>query len=137
MDQIGSLVVSLPSFHEGGQLIVGNTGEAEQNVVFDWSTIDNTQPAQIKWAAFYSDCHHEVYEVTAGHRITLTYNLFLTRGVGHLAGASPTLDCTRLPLYRSLKVAQENPSFFRRGMCYFYYDIRELNLIQDVSSQPT
>jgi hypothetical protein len=102
-DQIGSLVVLLPSAHHGGQLTVSNAGAAGQNVVFDcWSTEDDTAPAEIKRAAFYSDCEHEVHEVTSGHRITLTYNLFLTRGVGHLAGASPALDSTQLPLYQGL-----------------------------------
>lgn len=84
-DQIGSLVVSLPSAHQGGQLSVNNAGAGGQNVVFDWSS-DETEPGEIKWAAFYSDCEHEVHEVTSGHRVTLTYNLFLTRVLDILLG---------------------------------------------------
>ena len=97
---------------------MSNTGAAGQNVVFDWSTTDNAdaEPAEIKWAAFYSDCEHEVHEVTSGHRVTLTYNLFLTRGAGHLAGASPALDSTQLPLYEGLQDALKNPGFLRRGL---------------------
>lgn len=114
-DQIGSLVVSLPSAHKGGHLTISNAGAASQSVVFDWSTTDETTPAEVKWAAFYSDCEHEVHEVTSGHRITLTYNLFLTRGIGHLAGASSTLDSTQLPLYEGLQEALGNPGFLRRG----------------------
>lgn len=114
-DQIGSLVVSLPSAHKGVQLIITNAGSASKNVVFDWSTTDDTSPAEIKWAAFYSECEQEVKDVTSGHRVTLTYNLFLTRGIGHFAGASPVLDCTQLPLYEGLQGALENPSFLRRG----------------------
>lgn len=106
-------MVSLPSYHQGGQLVVGNAG---QSLVFDWSRTDKTRPAEIKWAAFYSDRQHEVHEVTSGHRITLTYNLFLTRGNGHLAGASSALDCTQLPLYKHLEEALENPRFFHRGI---------------------
>lgn len=94
---------------------MNNTGAASQSVVFDWSTTDGSEPGEIKWAAFYSDCEHEVHEVTSGHRVTLTYNLFLTRGVGHLAGASPALDSTQLPLYEGLQDALENPGFLRRG----------------------
>ena len=109
-------MVSLPSAHEGGQLTVSNTGAADQSVVFDWSTTDDTAPAEIKWAAFYSDCEHEVHEVISGHRVTLTYNLFLTRGAGHLAGASAALDSTQLPLYEGLQAALENPGFLRRGL---------------------
>lgn len=114
-DQIGSLVVSLPSAHEGGQLSVNNGGTMDQRVVFDWSNADSTEPAKIKWAAFYSDCAHEVHEVTSGHRITLTYNLFLTCGAGHLAEAPSALDSTQLPLYEGLRDALDNPGFFRRG----------------------
>ncbi len=58
---------------------------------FDWSSNDKADP-EIKWAAFYSDCEHEVHEVTSGHRVTLTYNLYVTRGLGHLADCAPVLD---------------------------------------------
>lgn len=54
--QFGSLVVSLPCHHEGGQLIVRHAGH---EAVFDWSTSKIQQDA-ICWAAFYSDCEHEV-----------------------------------------------------------------------------
>ncbi|EME83948.1 uncharacterized protein MYCFIDRAFT_152230 [Pseudocercospora fijiensis CIRAD86] len=74
-EQLGSLVVSLPVAHDGGQLAVRNAG---QELIFDWSQKSGA-PAYIERAAFYSDCEHEVYEVTSGHRVTLTYNLFMTR----------------------------------------------------------
>ena len=69
----------------------------------------------IQWAAFYSDCEHEVYEVKSGHRITLTYNLYATRGQGHLAGSSPVLDPTQLPFHDTLQQALVSPGFLRRG----------------------
>lgn len=112
--QLGSLVVSLPSDHEGGQLAVRNAGN---EALFDWSKSANSKDAKpcIKWAAFYSDCEHEVLEVTSGHRITLTYNLYVTRGLGHLAGAASALDATTLPLYKTIKSAIAKPSFFSDG----------------------
>lgn len=56
--------------------------------MFDWSgDVNATQ-----WAAFYSDCKHEFLEVTAGHRITLTYNFFVRRGFGEPAGHAEVLD---------------------------------------------
>ncbi|KAI4950199.1 hypothetical protein J4E91_004855 [Alternaria rosae] len=83
--QFGSLVVCLPCAHEGGQLVVRHKGHT---TMFDWSgDVNATQ-----WAAFYSDCKHEFLEVTAGHRITLTYNLFVRRGFGELAGHAEVLD---------------------------------------------
>lgn len=102
--------------HEGGQLTVNNNGAASENVIFVWSTTDNAAPAEIKWAAFYSDCEHEAHEVISGHRVTLTYNLYLTRDAGHLAGASPVLDSTQLPLYDGHQTALDDPGFLRHGM---------------------
>ncbi|KAK7967052.1 uncharacterized protein PG986_001329 [Apiospora aurea] len=60
--QFGSLVVCLPVEHEGGQLKVRHEG---QETTFDWSTTHNNKDdpshhAVAHWAAFYSDCEHEV-----------------------------------------------------------------------------
>ena len=116
--QIGSLVVALPVDHEGGQLAVRS---AFKELLFDWSTSGNIsedgtedRPC-IKWAAFYSDCEHEVYEVTAGNRITLTYNLYITRGAGHLAGHTAALDPAQLPLYNVLDNALQAAAFLTQG----------------------
>lgn len=68
--QFGSLVVCLPYPHQGGQLRVAHQG---RETICDWSA---QKGEAIKWAAFYSDCEHEVLEVISGHRITLTYNLY-------------------------------------------------------------
>ncbi|KAK3656072.1 hypothetical protein LTR56_003204 [Elasticomyces elasticus] len=116
--QFGSLVVCLPVAHEGGELIVRHE---KKEVLFDWSTEDsNAEDAGVKWAAFYSDCEHEVFEVTAGHRITLTYNLHATNGAGNVVGNIPAglLDPTQLPLYGLLKSALETPSFFSNGFTH-------------------
>ena len=91
-----------------------------KEIIFDWSTPSDydggngTKPA-IKWAAFYSDCEHEVYGVTAGNRVTLTYNLYVTRGLGHLAGSASSLNPVQLPFYGTLKLALDSPGFLRRG----------------------
>lgn len=80
----------------GGELAVSH---AKQEITFDWSTVKGETQAGVKWTAFYSDYEHEVYEVTAGYRVTLTYNPFITRGAGHLAGATSALDPRQLPLF--------------------------------------
>lgn len=100
-DQFGSLVVSLPLSHKGGALEVRHQGKT---VTFDWSSpTDTTEAPSIKWAAFYSDCEHEVLEVTEGHRLTLTYNLYIVRGNGFLGGHASALDPTTLPLYNTIR----------------------------------
>ncbi|KAK5681696.1 hypothetical protein LTS10_006229 [Elasticomyces elasticus] len=113
--QFGSLVVCLPVAHEGGELVVRHE---KKEVVFDWAMEDShAEDAAVKWAAFYGDCEHEVFEVTAGHRITFTYNLHATDGAGNVVGNIPAglLDPTQLPLYGLLKTALETPSFFSNG----------------------
>lgn len=60
----------LPMNHEGGELAVRHD---ERTEAFDWAK--KSGESSIQWAAFYSDCEHEVFEVKSGHRVTLTYNL--------------------------------------------------------------
>ncbi|KAL6059552.1 Fe2OG dioxygenase domain-containing protein [Balamuthia mandrillaris] len=82
----GSLVVCLPTSFKGGQLLVRHSG---RQVVFPLGGEDEGGDTngreeegggqlrcEVKWAAFYSDCEHEILPVTEGHRITLTYNLY-------------------------------------------------------------
>ncbi|KAK2594342.1 hypothetical protein QQS21_007943 [Conoideocrella luteorostrata] len=108
------LVVCLPLEHQGGNLKVYHK---EQEMTFDWSSgRDNPDPgcfdhARIHWAAFYSDCEQEVLEVTSGHRLTLTYNLYGARGAGRLTGVSPTLNPANLPLYRAVKETMSQDPF--------------------------
>jgi hypothetical protein len=89
-NQFGSLVVCLPCAHTGGELVIRHDG---REVMFDWS--GNSQ--QIQWAAFYSDCEHEVLPVTSGYRITITYNLYFN--TENPATSSGDYDFRSLPLY--------------------------------------
>ena len=68
---IGTLVICLPSPHKGGELLVNHDGL--QNV-FDFSK-HSGDTSTIQWAAFYSDCIHEVKPILEGHRVTITYNI--------------------------------------------------------------
>jgi hypothetical protein len=65
---VGSLVVTLPSSHKGGELVVEHAGQTA-----------TYRPAKSKlsFVAFYSDCRHQVKPVTSGHRIVVTYNLLV------------------------------------------------------------
>ncbi|KAF3799742.1 hypothetical protein GCG54_00000988 [Colletotrichum gloeosporioides] len=104
--QIGSLVVCLPMKHEGGELAVRHN---EITHSFDWA--ENSHKPSIQWAAFYSDCEHEVFEVKSGHRITLTYNLYATAGNGALAGQTSAFNPTMLPLYQEIKAMVTSTKF--------------------------
>ena len=80
--------------------------------VFDWSILDS---AAIQWAAFYSDCEHEVLPVTSGHRITLTYNLYISQQIGSVLQRYPTADPALSPLYDGAKEMLAQPSFMAGG----------------------
>lgn len=63
---VGTLVVSLPSHHTGGELVVSHAG---RSIVYQASR------EKLTFAAFYADCLHEVKPVKSGYRVTLTMNL--------------------------------------------------------------
>ncbi|KAL8830788.1 MAG: hypothetical protein Q9170_005571 [Blastenia crenularia] len=104
--QFGSLVVCLPCQHEGGILRIKHRG---QTADFDWA---NADPRSIHWAAFYGDCEHEVLEVTSGHRVTLTYNLFYsgTNDLNHGVHIP-----YQLPLYPIVRDMLQEPTFMQKG----------------------
>lgn len=64
----GTLVIVLPSAHQGGDVIVRHRGEKK---VFASSQV--TQG----FMTWYSDVKHEVLPVTSGYRWVLTYNMAL------------------------------------------------------------
>lgn len=113
-DQFGSLVVCLPFEHNGGALEIRHKGNS---ITFDWGKEGKAEGESfIRWAAFYSDCEHEVFEVTSGHRLTLTYNLYAVRGNGLLAGHCQTLDATQLPFYKQVVDILKDGTFMGNGM---------------------
>jgi hypothetical protein len=71
----GSIVVVLPTVHEGGSLIIRHNGK---EWTFDSSKAVNTESTpHAAFVAFFSDVEHEVMPVTSGYRVTLTYNLYV------------------------------------------------------------
>lgn len=82
----------------------------------DWSQSDpHSGEMKIKWAAFYSDCEHEVLEVQSGYRITLTYNLYTSSGLGDMTGNAVAMDPKQLPLYSLVKELLSSATFMKDG----------------------
>lgn len=77
---IGSLVVCLPSKHEGGAVHLSHAGNEQLFATAPSSAFDLTA------LAWYSDVTHQVKEVTSGYRLALTYNIVQKAGVGKSAG---------------------------------------------------
>lgn len=65
----GTLVIGLPSVHEGGQLLV-RFGGREKTIDFS-----SAKSFESPFAAFFADCEHEILPVSSGYRLCLTYNL--------------------------------------------------------------
>ncbi|KAL1708422.1 hypothetical protein EV121DRAFT_197119 [Schizophyllum commune] len=72
----GSLVVVLPTPHEGGALILR---ENDKDWLCPRRCLCRGAPApKLFYVAFFSDVEHEVSRVTAGFRVTLTYNIYFS-----------------------------------------------------------
>ena len=63
---VGTLVLSLPSAHTGGELVIDHAGESKAY---------RASKDELTFVAFYADCRHEVTPVRSGYRVTLTFNL--------------------------------------------------------------
>ncbi|KYR00166.1 serine/threonine protein kinase [Tieghemostelium lacteum] len=68
----GTLVISLPAIHSGGDVVIRHSGRE------DTVTLQNSSLGSLRYCAFYSDCEYEVKEITDGHRLCLVYNLSKT-----------------------------------------------------------
>jgi hypothetical protein len=93
---VATLVIVLPSSHEGGELVVRHEG---QERTIDFGTADGDL-FHIYFAAFYADCEHEVRPLRKGYRLCLVYNLTLAkskksisapRSLEHIEKISPLL----------------------------------------------
>lgn len=84
----------------------------DREVDFGWAL---QSASTIQWAAFYSDCEHEIMKVTEGDRITLTYNLFVTEPEGGAIPQQSISDPTKLPLYEFMKSLLSEPGFMKDG----------------------
>ena len=71
---VATLSVSLPVSGTGGELAVRHRG---REVRIDMNA---AEPSELPYAAFYADCEHETRPVTAGHRLSLVFNLSLRPG---------------------------------------------------------
>lgn len=79
---VGTLVVSLPSAHTGGELVIEHAGE---------SVTYRASREELSFVAFYADCRHQVLPVRSGYRVTLTFNLLADTGTT-VAEADPATE---------------------------------------------
>ncbi|KAG5999712.1 hypothetical protein E4U54_001704 [Claviceps lovelessii] len=83
-NMFGTLIVCLPSAHQGGEVVVKHCG---QKKTF------RTSEASQSFVCWYSDVSHEVLPVTSGYRWVVSYNLALDATAG--PGSGPSADLQR------------------------------------------
>jgi hypothetical protein len=102
---VATLVVALPSSHQGGELIVRHEDQ-EQTIDFGGTTGD---AFRIHYAAFYADCEHEVRPLKKGYRLCLVYNLTLAKSKKALAAPSDSEHIERItPLIQKWAADEES-----------------------------
>lgn len=74
-NMFATMVINLPSTHEGGELIIRHGTEQTQ---YSFAGKSKFYP---EFAAFYADCYHEVLPIQSGFRLSLIYNLAIANRV--------------------------------------------------------
>lgn len=98
----GTLIIALPSAHEGGRLLVRHGG---REIAVDFSEPEHWRDFQ--FAALFADCEHEVEPVRSGYRCCLVYNLRLEKGDPAALNLALDAQAKRLlPALRSLARAR-------------------------------
>jgi hypothetical protein len=87
---LASLVITLPSTFEGGELVV-----THQGMVKRFKPEKTTYSTS--WVTFFADCKHEIKPVTSGYRLALVYNV-VSLDKGPLPGPS-----TNTAIFRATK----------------------------------
>ncbi|KAG5637257.1 hypothetical protein H0H81_005221 [Sphagnurus paluster] len=110
----GSLIVIFPTLHKGATLKLSR--DDEEWIVDSTVLTQNAPSPSITYIAFHRGADHEVIPVTAGYRVTLTYNLFLDPNPGKALSSSvqavtPDADV----FHNALLAALDNPSALPDG----------------------
>ena len=82
---VATLIVVLPSVHEGGELVIRHEGQAHE-IVFPGAA----SGLELSYAAFYADCQHEVNPLSSGYRLCLAYNVTLAKSPGKRSLKAPS-----------------------------------------------
>ncbi|KAG5653001.1 hypothetical protein H0H81_002754 [Sphagnurus paluster] len=113
-NMFGSLVIVFPTPHDGGALKLSHEG---QDWTFNSAALTQSEATpSIAYIAFYSDVDHEVTLVTSGHRVTLTYNLFLDTNPGRIPPSTvEPVAPDDGPFRDAVKAALDDPYFLPKG----------------------
>ena len=111
-DMIGTLVLCLPSTHKGGELCINHDGLQH---VFDFSQ-ESSDSNRVQWAAFYSDCIHEVKPVLDGQRVTVTYKITSTNSDYHKQRSDRSDKVDDEGIQERFEASTESPSLTAKAL---------------------
>ena len=107
-------MIIYPTHYEGGEFVFRYEGREWK---FDANSLTASRPSpSLAYIAFRTDVEHEVLTVTSGHRITLTYKLYLDDPA--LESGAPAVipnTSTRSDFRTTLYDLLESPEFFPEG----------------------
>ncbi|ETI35840.1 hypothetical protein F443_17888 [Phytophthora nicotianae P1569] len=83
---VATLVVQLPSLHEGGDLVIYSNGEVKHR--HDFGKADGTAAFMPHYAVHYADAEHSLEKVTKGFRLALVYSICLPKDKSDLKRVS-------------------------------------------------
>lgn len=107
----GSLVVILPTHHEGGSLVLRHQ---EEEWTFDYAKEISVHSLESPHVA-YGDVEHEVTMVESGHRVIITYNLYFEIEDKARTETPDALGPTEGKLSSALQSLLADPSFLPEG----------------------
>ncbi|KDQ10393.1 hypothetical protein BOTBODRAFT_115887 [Botryobasidium botryosum FD-172 SS1] len=114
-DMFGSLVVVLPTRHEGGELYLRHGGkEWVYDSASELANVSEGDGPRIGYVALYSDVEHEVASVRSGYRVTITYNLYFAseqNAPSPKAESPPSIE----PVAALLEGLLAQPDFLPKG----------------------
>lgn len=116
VDMIGSLVVIFPTAHTGGTLTLRH--DSKEYTFDSGLELSNAEKPSIAYVAFYSDVEHEVSVVKSGHRVSLTYNLYVsdaTQQKDILSIPSDSVMLNELNLKQALSDLLDEKTFLPEG----------------------
>ena len=100
---VATLVIVLPSVHEGGELILSHDGW-QYEIPFPGAA----SGYELSYAAFYADCQHEVRPLQSGYRLCLTYNVTLAKPRSKKGIKAPSFGTTTASIGRLLEKWRNN-----------------------------
>jgi hypothetical protein len=90
----GSLVIAYPTAHVGGVL---RFVKGDKTWSLESGAELASQPERsIACAVFFSDTEHEMLPITSGHRVTVTYNLYLEGAIVEESAASASVVAAQM-----------------------------------------